>query len=233
MAERTRAFVAMTIDPDARARIAAFMAEMQSGPAADSLRWVRPENLHLTVRFFGELDGKRLERAIRALDEIDGSWEAPHVEVGDLGAFPSMRKPNVIWLGLVDPEDRVGALAREVDAAIRRTGFGPADKQFVGHLTLARCKRDRSVQDPDRLTAGLTLPWGPLTIPAITLYRSDLRPEGPVYTPLRVARPRSRPGRPAAERPDAPTSPPPRTRRTGQDPAEPKEGEPSNGGRTR
>ncbi|MBD3161622.1 MAG: RNA 2',3'-cyclic phosphodiesterase [Candidatus Eisenbacteria bacterium] len=233
MAESVRAFVAFTIDPEARRRIAPLLDHLRRGPAAKSLKCVSPENLHMTVRFFGDLDRKRLKRARAAVEALDGGWEMPRVELGELGAFPSMRRPSVFWLGLVDPGERVATLARMIDLTIRKSGFGAADKRFVPHVTIARCRRGRSVPDPERLTAGLTLPRGPLTIPTITLYQSDLRPEGPVYTPLQIARPRPGPDRPGVERPDDPTSLPPRARRTGQDPAEPKEGEPSNGGHTR
>lgn len=191
MAETTRTFAAFEIAAEQKEAIRRYSEALRARPGGEQVRWVRPEIVHITVRFFGDLDRKRLDRARRAIQSLDHAWDRPDLRLGSLGAFPSLRRPQVLWLGIEDPKNELGSLAVQADRAIRVTGFGRADKPFAGHLTLGRVKRGRAGPDPDLLTSGLTPPTGPLTICSITLYRSDLRPEGPVYTSLEVARSRS------------------------------------------
>ena len=228
MQERLRTFAAFEVGAEQREEIGRFAGQMRVRPGGSDLRWVRPENVHMTVRFFGELDRKQLAKARKAISGLDGNWDRLELRLGKLGAFPSMRRPQVLWLGIEDPEGRLVELAVEVDRAIRLVGFGPADKKFIGHLTLARVGRKRRAPDMEQLTAGLTVPDCALTISAITLFWSDLQREGPRYTPLEIAHPRpgsvsAGPGRSADS-----SSTPPRARRAGQDPENRKEGEASN-----
>lgn len=191
MAETTRSFAAFEISAAQKEAVRDYSEALRARPEGELLRWVRPEIVHVTVRFFGDLDRKRLDRARRAIQSLDHAWERPDLLFGELGAFPSLRRPQTLWLGIADPKNELAALADQADRAIRTTGFGRADKPFVGHLTLGRVKRGGARPDLEQLTSGLTPPTGPLNICSITLYRSDLRPGGPVYTALEVARPRS------------------------------------------
>jgi len=195
MAERVRSFIAFEIDSDAQERIEDFLSEMRKRPGAENLKWVRSEIVHMTVRFFGDLDRKRLAKARQAVTRIDSAWDPPSLSIGRLGGFPSLDRPRVVWLGLEDPSGRLARLASEVDQAIRKVGFGRADKPFVAHLTLARARRGRRIPNLTGFTGSLTPPVGPIKIRSITLFRSDLLPEGPKYTPLEIAHPRSRPSR--------------------------------------
>lgn len=187
----TRAFCAFEIPREAKSAIARFCDSVRARPVGRDLKWVRSEILHLTVRFFGDLDAESLDRAGTAVAGLDGAWDAPGLALGPVGAFPSARRPSVYWIGLADPDGALARLAAETDAAIRGQGFGRADKPFVPHLTIARVGRDRSGPPLEELTSGLTQPAGQLTVTSITLFKSDLRPGGPVYTPLVVARPRA------------------------------------------
>lgn len=190
--ERVRSFAAFTIPTEARAAIGELSREMRMRPGGEALRCVRPEIIHLTVRFFGDLDRKQLDKAAQAIRNLDRAWAPPEISIGSIGAFPSPRRPQVLWLGIDDPQGGLAELAAVTDRAIRLVGFGPADKPFVGHMTLARVARGRRVPDLEMLVAGLTPPQGPLRIDSITLFRSELRgAEGPLYSPLEIARPRA------------------------------------------
>jgi 2'-5' RNA ligase len=190
--EKVRSFMAFTIPAETRAAIGELSSAMRARAGGEALRFVRPEIVHLTVRFFGDLDRKQLDKARHAVQSLHGAWSSPALSIGSIGAFPTPRRPQVLWLGVNDPGGGLAELAAEVDRAIRLVGFGKADKPFVGHITLARVARGRQVSDLATLTAGLTPPHGPLRIDSITLFRSDLRgAEGPLYTPLEVAHPRA------------------------------------------
>ncbi len=190
--ERVRSFVAFTIPAEVKAMIGELAQTMRGRPGSEALRFVRPEIVHLTVRFFGDLDRKQVEKARHAVQNLDRAWSPPAISIGAIGAFPTPRRPQVLWLGIEDPGGGLAELAAVTDRAIRLAGFGQADKPFVGHMTLARVARGRQVPDLATLTSGLTPPQGPLRIDSITLFRSDLRgAEGPVYTPIEIAHPRA------------------------------------------
>jgi len=196
MPDLVRTFAGLEIPPETKDAIGKFCDEMCERPGGRELKWVRPAILHVTVRFFGDLDRKRLDRAREAIASLDQAWDPPDLLLGEVGAFPSLRRPQVLWLGIEDPSGGLAALADQTDRAIRHVGFGHADKPFVGHLTLARVSRNRRAPDMEGLTSGLTPPRGALTIRCITLFQSELRADGPIYTPLVVAQPRSRPATP-------------------------------------
>jgi len=165
------------------------------------VKWVAPANLHVTLRFLGDLAPEQLQRVRSLVRGVDGSFEAVPTAWTELGAFPSCKRVQVIWLGLADEGDRLRALAREVNGRLLRAGFGRADKPFRAHVTLGRVRRGRRVdwsalagisEDPARATAirptdGLTTPVGAFNIRKAVLFKSTLTSEGPIYTVLETA----------------------------------------------
>ena len=190
MEQPTRAFAAFEIPDETKEGIGRFIEEIRPRPGAFDLKWVSSKIIHITVRFFGDLDLKQLGKARAAIRSLDRAWDPPRLSIGPVGAFPSARRPQVVWLGVEDPDGSLRDLAAAADRAIRVAGFGAADKPFVGHLTLARLRRGLRSPSLEEIVGGLTPPGGPLTIGSITLFKSDLRPGGPVHTPLECARPR-------------------------------------------
>lgn len=198
---RVRSFLAINLP---RAMVAAaerLQEEMRRGVGAGIVRWVDPGNFHLTARFFGDLNPEELGRASRVVGAFDGSFEPARVRLGRLSAFPSPRKPEVIWLEVVSPAGELDALQRSIDEQLIGAGFGPADKPWRSHLTLGRVPRERRIPpDVARLwlgSGGLTADSTDDSIDAIALYRSELRPEGPRYTALKTALARGRRPAPA------------------------------------
>lgn len=182
--ERMRLFVAFDIPEKAR-EILSGVADAKREELAGA-RWVRPENLHLTLKFIGEYredDLGRLSQEIRAAAERCPSFTAA---LGGCGAFPSRRKARVIWVGLSEGADEAGHVARKLDARLEKVGIKREPRPFRGHLTLARLKR------PGDCTEGLEgieamleeLEKIPFVIGEVTLYRSILGPQGPKYTVL-------------------------------------------------
>lgn len=186
MAEGTRAFLALAL-PEGGQAGAALVAEALRAELGDrDVRWVDPRNLHLTLRFFGDLGEGDLVRARAIVRELDGAFAALPVAWERLGAFPSPTRVQVIWLGLRDPDGGVDRLAAEVDGRIRQAGFGRADKPFKSHATLGRVRQGRRVS-LERMSERLTIPATAFSIATIVLMKSTLTPHGPVYTPLETA----------------------------------------------
>lgn len=141
-------------------------------------RWVTDEQLHLTLRFIGEVDRHQARDIHAAL----GAVHHPRFDlaVSGLGAFDRRGQVEVIWAG-VTPHDAVKALHRKVDQALTRAGVEPDRRAFSPHITLARIKRGAGpVRHLIEQSGGLsTEPFG---VDQFILYESQLTPEGPIYT---------------------------------------------------
>ncbi len=185
MSEQVRAFLALELPAEAKVAAAQIAGQLRERMGDSDVKWVASENLHITLRFLGDLSPEMLERAQELVRSLDGESPALESAWNELGAFPSVRRPSVIWLGLEDAGETLGALAREVNQRLVKAGFGRADKPFRAHVTLGRVRRGRRVAWPE--SDGLTLSQAAFSILAITLFRSRLTPHGPVYTPIETA----------------------------------------------
>jgi RNA 2',3'-cyclic 3'-phosphodiesterase len=184
--ETTRAFLALGLPDGARAAAGELLRELRGRLGGGDVKWVDPGNLHVTLRFFGDLDAAGLARARELTAAWDGAFEPFPSGWTELGAFPSPRRPQVIWLGLRDEKAALAAFAREIEQRLVRAGFGRADKPFRAHVTLGRVRRDRRVAW-ERASDGLTMPAADFSIRRLVLMKSALMPAGPIYTPLETA----------------------------------------------
>lgn len=186
----TRAFLALLLPPRLLEAAWEVSLRMQAAAPPRLVRWVPKENFHLTLRFFGDLEPARLERALAETAALDGTFPAVRARLGRVSAFPSESRPSVLWIGL-ESHGRLEALATEVDRHLVAAGFGPADKPWKSHLTLGRIGREERISPPvarNLLSSGrLTAETSEDTIGAIALIESELRPQGARYTPLRTA----------------------------------------------
>lgn len=184
-----RLFVAVGLD-DARRRavggLAADLARrLASRGVGRSARWVEPANLHLTVRFIGEVGD---EQAARIQEAVRRRFATPAFDLGlgGLGVFPPVGPPRVLWVGVTEGEDSLAALHEEVEARLEALGEPRETRPFSAHLTLARFKEpDRRLGEVVRaILRDIPAEVGACRIDRVTLYESRLAPTGPTYTPL-------------------------------------------------
>lgn len=187
MREQVRAFLALLLPEEMILAAAEVQEQLRPRFPEGAVKWVESENFHLTLRFFGDLDRKRRERAEEVVAGLDRGFGSVPVAIAGVSAFPGAARPQTIWLALDDGQGALDALAAEIDRRVRGAGFGPADKPWKSHLTLGRVRRDRKLRVEPSWTAGLTWGSGKSTIRSIALMQSELRPQGPRYTPLRTA----------------------------------------------
>jgi RNA 2',3'-cyclic 3'-phosphodiesterase len=171
---RVRAFVALELDARLREAIGALQDRFR---ALAGLRLVRPEGVHLTLRFLGASSRSQLEQIAPQLASAAADCRGFDARVQGLGAFPAHGAPRVLWLGIELPE-AVRELQRACERAARAAGFEPEERPFAPHLTLGRF-RER-VPRPTLAAADL----GTTRIDTLALVRSEMRPGGAVYTPL-------------------------------------------------
>ena len=164
------------------------VASAQASLAGEPIRWVRVDILHLTLRFLGETAPANIERVLQRAGEQAASWRAFELNVRNLGCFPDPGRPRVIWAGAADESGVLAAVAHDLETVARECGFPAETRPFSPHLTIGRV-RDRLSTDGLRRLAGwigeaASEGYGVVPVGSVELYRSDLRPTGPVYVPL-------------------------------------------------
>lgn len=174
--ERLRLFAAVAVPHDTLAALAAVVEPIK--PAWPGARWINLADQHVTLKFLGWTDADSLARVVGAVRKVARSHDPADVSLDALGAFPTERRPRVLWVGLRDPARLLSKLARALDEALAPLGFPAEERGFTPHLTLARIKI------PTR-PAG---EWPELHVPAtgwrvdrVGLWRSHLSPKGARY----------------------------------------------------
>jgi RNA 2',3'-cyclic 3'-phosphodiesterase len=176
-----RLFIAIEIPTEIREALARFIKELRA--VAPHAKWVRPENLHVTLKFLGHTDAKNLEKIESAL-QIIRSPQLVALEFSGVGFFPNEKRPRVFWAGL-NSSPNLAPLAEAIDRAMHQLGFPLENRPFTPHLTLARF-------DPPGLPAKLadvvqrhtSDSFGSLATCEFHLIESKLKPTGAEYTKL-------------------------------------------------
>jgi len=178
-----RTFIAVELSETFRVCLAGLQKELQKTDA--NVKWVRPENIHITLKFLGSIPPKKVKAIKEFFHEIFDSTPAFNVRLAGLGAFPHLHKPKVIWAGLDDPDSRLKLLAERTEEFLCRLGFPKERKEFKSHITLGR---PRSFKNLSELTAALQKTAIPPNmeqrIEKITFFKSTLTPQGPIYESL-------------------------------------------------
>ncbi len=182
-----RLFVAVELPPPVRQQLAGLNAALSAALPRGSVRWVRAEGIHLTLKFYGEVGGDRLS-GLQAVVRTAAVGVGPlALEMNGLGTFPNLARPRVIWAGLAGELDRLKRLQRAVEDASRPLGFEPEARGFTPHLTLGRVEPGWRPADRQSLEAAFARLGpgvsGAFTADTLALMRSELRPGGAVYTP--------------------------------------------------
>jgi 2'-5' RNA ligase len=182
-----RVFLAV-FPPPATQALAARAIDALRRPG-DGVSWVKPDNLHYTMRFLGELGEDGARRVGEAADEAARSLTAFEVTLGGAGGFPRARGARVIWLGLEQGAEPFVVLGKRLETALARRGFAPEGRAFTPHLTLGRV-REPSRDWTDTLAAlppVATDPAASFTVDAIACVESTLSPKGSIYRVWRSA----------------------------------------------
>lgn len=179
-----RVFVAIDLSEGVRAALVQAQTRLRAACAHNQdIRWTRPEGLHITLKFLGEIPADQVPALVAALQGV-GPFERFPVEVKGFGFFPDGRHPRVLWAG-IDAPSTLRELAERVDAALSKLDFPPEDRPFRPHLTLARFRTQRP--DPaleDALEQVSSTSLGSFEVTEYFLFESRLRASGAEYHKL-------------------------------------------------
>ncbi len=183
--EPVRSFVAIEL-PDGLKQELVGLIDRLRADCPPVVRWVDPANIHLTLKFLGDVAADRLEAVLAALEASVEDFAPFRLEVGDLGVFPNPSRVRVVWVAVSGETGRLQALQRAVDDALAKLGFPGESRPFTPHLTLARVG-DRAKSDErqaiGRLVAADEFRAAvPFDVDAVHLMRSRLTPGGAVHS---------------------------------------------------
>jgi RNA 2',3'-cyclic 3'-phosphodiesterase len=182
-----RSFIAVEIPTELQGILAHRIAPLQQALPKPLIRWTASHNVHLTLKFLGDISPANLERLAEALKTEVAACEAFTMSVGGLGAFPNPRRARILWIGL-DAPSALKVLLRSVESVSARLGYSSEDRPFSPHLTIGRVGQNVSGIDLQRIHTALEGTKvdiiGTVHVGALQIFRSDLQPGGSVYTRL-------------------------------------------------
>lgn len=193
-----RAFVAIELSEEIHQRLDEVIARFKKQLPDVPIRWVPAQNIHLTLKFLGEVSLTNLDMLTSLLQTEIGAHHPFEISVGGAGAFPTPRRARVLWVGVEAPPE-LAAVQSGILSAVERLGYAGEDRPFSPHLTLGRVSRNAGTQDLRQISQALEATkvsfLGAVCVRQVHLFRSDLRPTGAVYTRIFSA-PLSEPAQP-------------------------------------
>lgn len=180
-----RAFLA--IDLPASLRPALSRAQERLKQSGADVRWVPVGNIHLTLKFFGNITEAQVSAIHEAVEPVAREQAPFSLLVTDAGAFPSPKSPRVVWLGVGGDLEILRDFHRRLEAVLAPLGFPPEDRPFSPHLTLGRVKSPAGRQALVQALVNLPPPGAPpFLVKEIVLFRSNLTPHGATYLALKI-----------------------------------------------
>lgn len=153
-----------------------------------TVRWLGADSIHLTMKFLGDVSPGKLDAVRSKAQELTSDSEEMRLTVGDFGVFPNMERPRVLWIGVSESTGELQRLKADLEEGMEDLGFEPERRGFTPHLTVGRVRRNIGRGRREELAGALHRvqvgDLGEMNAHELTLFRSDLKPSGAVYTAL-------------------------------------------------
>lgn len=184
-----RVFIAIELPQEIKDSLNSIQEKLKTCQA--DVKWVHPQNIHLTLKFLGEISEEQLAKIKIILDNTAKDKKKFSIRISSLGAFPKINSPRVIWVGVDMGNREIQELAKDLEKRIEKIGIPKEERAFSSHITIGRI---RSNLGKDKLVVALTglenhFKETPreLVVQKISLFKSTLTPEGPIYEVLKEA----------------------------------------------
>lgn len=185
-----RCFVAIELDEAVKNKLMRLQEGLQRelGPKTTGIRWLRANQMHLTLKFLGDVEDSRIRELCSAISVAASSHSPFDFEIENCGTFPPHRVARVLWVGISDPQQKLQALQKSVEDSLAEVDFPPEGRKYSAHLTLARIRQ----AEAGSRVAELAKKAKPFTCPVqhvtnIALIQSQLTSKGPIYVPMHHA----------------------------------------------
>src|SRR5215207_5537518 len=183
---RLRAFIAVELPFGIRQNVQQATSSLRRDTGS-VIRWMALENMHLTLKFLGDIPSSNVEVLTQMIQAQAESFNSFDIQLTGIGSFPNPKRPRVIYIGIHPPAE-LEAFQRQMESATRRLGYNQEERAFTPHLTIGRVRQHVSADDQQKIRRALEESTidslGKARVNSVHLYKSDLKPNGPVYTKL-------------------------------------------------
>ncbi len=178
--EKLRLFIALPLTSELRRRLEVITESLSE--KISGVRWSKTENIHLTLKFLGDIEEKKVSAIKQVLQKVAARHGPFELNVGELGVFPGFRKPRVIWAGVREEGESLKLLVQDLEQSLARMGFKREKREYSPHLTLGRVKVTHAPPELREIFSSRGAEsLGRLRMDVILLIKSTLTGEGPVY----------------------------------------------------
>lgn len=178
-----RAFIAVEIDSEIKKRLSEYINKLKMTGA--DVKWVVPENIHLTLIFLGYIEEDILPGLNRIIGDLASNLESFNIRIENIGAFPNLKRPRVVYVCVTDKGSNLLKLYENLNKGVGELGIKEESRKYVGHITLGRIKTQKNIS---KLTIALKTEtrcfFGSDKVNSLTLMQSKLTPKGPIYSKL-------------------------------------------------
>jgi RNA 2',3'-cyclic 3'-phosphodiesterase len=185
--EKVRSFIAIELPGEVKQALAELQRKLKSAGNLP-VRWVDPGNIHLTLKFFGDIAADSPAKILAALEEAIKGSKPFSIEVKGLGVFPNMNRVQIIWVGLYGEMEKLGQIQENIEASLKPLGFPLENRPFTPHLTLARvrdyCRPEERQKMGQIISTNSFEGKHIINVTSINLMKSQLTREGPIYSKL-------------------------------------------------
>lgn len=182
-----RTFIAIELPQEVKDSLSRLQEQLKTSQA--DVKWVSPQNIHLTLKFLGEVDESKLEKIGEILETLKADKAPFCMRLSSLGAFPKTNYPRVIWVGIDKGDSETKEIAKFMEEKIARLGIPPEDRPFSSHITIGRVKsglnREGLVKKLNESVNHFGQADLEFSVTKITLFKSTLTPKGPAYEILK------------------------------------------------
>jgi len=179
-----RVFCAFELPQVLRSRIEKHSQRVREAVPEAAASWSRPDNIHLTIKFFGNVDQAKVPSISYALARVAEASSTIKINVGGTGVFPRPSRPQVLWIGIDDTSGALAELQKRLEDECAREGFPKEDRAFRPHLTIARIRNPNNANRLAEAHLHVEFPTTELVLNELVLFRSELSPKGSRYTSL-------------------------------------------------
>ncbi len=178
-----RAFIAISMPPPVQNMVENIQDRFKQIRAP--IRWVKPSNLHLTLKFLGNITEEQIEGAKKCLKVAGQDVNSFTLKTTETGGFPNLNYPKVLWLGFSDPDGQLHKLVENIELQLQKIGFQRESRKFTPHLTIGRIKSPKGKKIFIRmLHKEKNVSCDDICVTCLKLIKSDLKPSGPEYSVL-------------------------------------------------
>lgn len=174
-----RTFIAIELDKEIKKALSKIQDELKTTQA--DVKWVAPENIHLTLKFLGEIEENKIPKISQILKDISNQTKPFTIALSELGAFPGLKYPRVVWIGIAEGKAELLKLAELIEARLVQLKFPKEKRGFSAHFTLGRFRTGKNKDVLSQKLNTIKVPGLRQEIKSIALFKSTLSPKGPLY----------------------------------------------------